>query len=84
MGRSVLEYETILHLPLRAVSHQSFTMSHIIQMDCTCIEKNTVSGIRLSGQTYQANLVSEPGSAATTLLQILGLGGLGPLFRSKS
>ena len=29
-------------------------------MDSTCIEKNTVSGIRLIGQKYQAKLVSEP------------------------
>ena len=41
-------------------SHQTFTMSHINQMDWTCIEKNTVSEIRLIGQTYQANLVSGP------------------------
>ena len=29
-------------------------------MDSTCIEKNTVSGIRLIGQKYQAKLVLEP------------------------
>ena len=29
-------------------------------MDSTCIEKNTVSGIRLIGQKYQAILVLEP------------------------
>ena len=29
-------------------------------MDHTCIEKNTVSGIRLIGQKYQAKLVLEP------------------------
>ena len=29
-------------------------------MDSTCIEKNTVSGIRLMGQKYQAKLVLEP------------------------
>ena len=42
---------------LRAFSHQTFTMSLINQMDSTCIEKDTVAGIR---QKYQANLVSEP------------------------
>ena len=45
---------------LRAFSHQTFTMSLINQMDSTCIEKNTFSGIRLIGQKYQAKLVSEP------------------------
>ena len=35
-------------------------MSLINQMDSTCIEKNTVSGIRLIGQKYQAKLVLEP------------------------
>ena len=40
---------------LRAFSHQTFTMSVMIQMECSCIEKNTVSGIRLIGQKYQAN-----------------------------
>ena len=55
-------------------------MSLINQMDSTCIEKNTVSGIRLLGQAYQANLVSEPGSTAATLPQILGPVGWGPLF----
>ena len=45
---------------LRAFSHQTFTMSVIIQMEFSCIEKNTVSGIRLIGQKYQAKLVLEP------------------------
>ena len=44
----------------RAFSHQTFTMSVIIQMEFSCIEKNTVSGIRLIGQKYQAKLVLEP------------------------
>ena len=34
---------------LRAFSHHSFTMSVIFQMEFSCIEKNTVSGIRLIG-----------------------------------
>ena len=45
---------------LRAFSHQTFPKSLINQMDHTCIEKNTVSGIRLIGQKYQAKLVLEP------------------------
>ena len=45
---------------MRAFSHQTFTKSLINQMDSTCIEKNTVSGIRLIGQKYQAKLVLEP------------------------
>ena len=42
-------------LGLRAFSHQTSTMSLIIQMEFSCIENNTVSGIRLIGQKYQAN-----------------------------
>ena len=37
---------------LRAFSHQTFTMSVIIQMEFSCIEQNSVSGIRLRGQKY--------------------------------
>ena len=35
---------------LRAFSHQTFTMSLMIQMDCSYTEKNTVSGIRLKAK----------------------------------
>ena len=59
---------------MRAFSHQTFRMSLINQMDSTCIKKNTVSGIRLIGQKYQAKLVSEPGGAASMPPQILGPG----------
>ena len=69
---------------LRAFSHQTFTMSVIIQMEFSCIEKNTVLGIRLIGQNIRPiksrslRSCSEPGGAASMPPQILGPGGTSP------